>query len=88
MELFVVDVTLERLKLFIPEFLGQMQIESLIAGNITKEVSHIDMFPYSFFIFIHFMSSTTCTKMNYELLTGCNKSYSGLILKICELIFS
>ena len=32
------DVTLEKLKAFIPDFLGQMHIECLIAGNLTKEV--------------------------------------------------
>ncbi|XP_065058104.1 insulin-degrading enzyme-like [Rhopilema esculentum] len=31
------DVTLEKLKAFIPEFLGQMHVECLIAGNLTKE---------------------------------------------------
>ena len=32
--------------------------------------------------------TTGCTKINYALLTGHNKSDSGLILKIYELIFS
>lgn len=54
------DVTLPRLKAFIPQLLSRLHIEALLHGNIPKEVCHFFfLFILFYFFYKHFVTYTS-----------------------------